>query len=353
MEITKRKKKKYKVINKKRKQRDLELKTFDIFHAEKKSTFLTSVILTIAFLGVNIWFMHILSSLCQKPKLLSSLYAILYTTNVLSHIQFHERNLEKIRMKSQPEKRLIQGDNIWNISFSVCFLNNIIDNNNNNNSSLLLFIPLPNVILEPGKSPNCDENIHDACNIYFNDVRLSNSNYLDIVCDEAIFRRLITYCEKKDNIRLILGQWHTSKDMCSALITIFSGYGIFILAANLGICYLDKLEKVDYQATCHILELIWIAIGITISKYLHSKNKKMEDIKNLNNNVLKAWYKICWAGYWFGHKVGIRRGNYDMQFKNLLAFSSLFPVAEKSNYAQSVTYFLFYVNDDETLQSLL
>jgi len=45
--------------------------------------------------------------------------------------------------------------------------------------------------------------------------------------------------------------------MCSALITIFSGYGIFNLAANLGVRYLDKLEKVvDYSATCRVLELI-------------------------------------------------------------------------------------------------
>ena len=34
----------------------------------------------------------------------------------MSHTQSHERRLEKIRIeKSQPEKRLLQGDNIWNI----------------------------------------------------------------------------------------------------------------------------------------------------------------------------------------------------------------------------------------------
>ena len=33
------------------------------------------------------------------------------------------------------------------------------------------------------------------------------------------------------------------------------------------------------------------------------------DIKNENNDVLKVWYcYFCWAGYWFGHKQGIRRG---------------------------------------------
>ncbi len=43
-----------------------------------------------------------------------------------------------------------------------------------------------------------------------------------------------------------------------------------------------------------------------------------------------------------------------MQFKNLAAFASLFPVADKSNYARSVTYFLSYINNDLmlTLQKL-
>ncbi len=93
--------------------------------------------------------------------------------------------------------------------------------------------------------------------MYYEDIGLSNSNHLDIVCDEAIFRRLISYQEKKDNVRLFLGQWHTSKEMCNVLITIFSGYRIFNLAASLGVRYLDKLEKVvDYLATCRVLELI-------------------------------------------------------------------------------------------------
>ena len=42
-----------------------------------------------------------------------------------------------------------------------------------------------------------------------------------------------------------------------------------------------------------------------------------------------------------------------MQIKNLAAFSPLFPVAGKGNYARSVTYFLTYVNDDPHLQELL
>ncbi len=42
-----------------------------------------------------------------------------------------------------------------------------------------------------------------------------------------------------------------------------------------------------------------------------------------------------------------------MQFKNLAAFSPLFPVAGKSNYARSITYFLSYINEDLALQKLL
>ena len=87
--------------------------------------------------------------------------------------------------------------------------------------------------------------------MYYDDVGILNSNHLDVAYDEAIFRCLISYHEEKDNVRLLLDQWHTFKDMYSAIITIFSGYGIFNLAANLGVRYLDKLEKViDYQATC-------------------------------------------------------------------------------------------------------
>jgi len=75
------------------------------------------------------------------------------------------------------------------------------------------------------------------------------------------------------------------------LIIIFSGYRIFNLAASLGVHYLDKLEKVvDYSATCRVLELIWVAVGIAINKYLCEKNKIIEDIENDNNNVLKVWY---------------------------------------------------------------
>ncbi len=50
----------------------------------------------------------------------------------------------------------------------------------------------------------------------------------------------------------------------------------------------------------------------------------MNNIKNDENNVVKVWYYyFCWAEYWLGHKIGIRKGNYNMQFKNFYHFFPL------------------------------
>jgi len=121
------------------------------------------------------------------------------------------------------------------------------------------------------------------------------------------------------------------------------------------ICYLDKLEKVvNYQATCRVLELIWVAVGVALSQVMRNKNKTFNDIQNENNNIMKVWYLyFCWCGYWIGHKIGIRYGNYRMQFENLVAFAPLFPIAGKSNYARSVTHFLHIIFEDLSLQLLL
>lgn len=138
------------------------------------------------------------------------------------------------------------------------------------------------VILTPGEEPNCNLNIFNSYKLYFKDLQLSKGEHLDVAADEVIFRRPISYHElnKDKPIQLILGQWHTSKAMCATLIKIFSEYGIFSLAAELGAKYLDKLEKVvDYDATFHVLELIWMAVGIALMKHLKNTNKTISDIK--------------------------------------------------------------------------
>ena len=150
----------------------------------------------------------------------------------------------------------------------------------------------PNVvILEPGNPPNCNENVHAACEMYHDDLPRGNNDGLYIACDQAIFGRLISYKEIHEDVRLLLGQWHTSKDMCSILITIFSGYGIFNLAASLGVRYLDKLERVvDYRVTYRVLELIWIAVGIALCQHVKNKGETMNDILKGDNQFIKVWY---------------------------------------------------------------
>ena len=53
------------------------------------------------------------------------------------------------------------------------------------------------------------------------------------------------------------------------------------------------------------------------------------------------------------HKIGIRTGNFDMQIKNLKAFSPLFYVAGKLNYAHSVVYALHEIDSDPYLETIL
>src|SRR6266496_853169 len=86
--------------------------------------------------------------------------------------------------------------------------------------------------------------------MYVNEIGIENDGYINVIADEAIFRCGISFCKINNKTKMILGQWHTNKDMMSALITIFLGYGLFNMAGILGVQFLDKLEKcVDFRAT--------------------------------------------------------------------------------------------------------
>ncbi|CAG8738137.1 5641_t:CDS:2 [Cetraspora pellucida] len=118
---------------------------------------------------------------------------------------------------------------------------------------------------------------------------------LAIFNNETMNKNLSKTKKTKSSSKLI---WHTSKDICSTLIIIISEYGLFNLAATLEVKYLEKFKHVvDYRATCCVLELIWVAVGIT----------------------------LC-------HKIRIRRRNYQKQIANLAAFAPLFPAARKFKY---------------------
>ncbi|PKY33609.1 hypothetical protein RhiirB3_394937 [Rhizophagus irregularis] len=98
--------------------------------------------------------------------------------------------------------------------------------------------PSPNiVILEPGSNPNSDDKILRVAEIYKKDFSMNSHSFLDIVADEAIFRRLIKCKEKWPHIRPLLNQWHISKDFCSVLIVLFSSYGLLSLASRLSVVF--------------------------------------------------------------------------------------------------------------------
>ncbi|PKB95292.1 hypothetical protein RhiirA5_404676 [Rhizophagus irregularis] len=150
------------------------------------------------------------------------------------------------------------------------------------------------VILETGGIPNSDEGIFQSTEMYKQDFNLGPDDYLDVVADEAIFRRLIKQRKIWPKLRPILGQWHTSKDMCGVLIVLFSSYGIFDLAKVSGVKFLDKLDKiVDYRSTVRVLELIWCAVTISIHIYMKKTNLNKYNIIDSNsgaNNILRIWY---------------------------------------------------------------
>ncbi|RHZ88408.1 hypothetical protein Glove_23g145 [Diversispora epigaea] len=223
------------------------------------------------------------------------------------------------------------------------------------NDNLSNYPPAHLVILEAGDNPNNDANINAACEQYFNDLKINNNSKIEVVGDEAIFRRILKYYQNNSRIRPLLGQWHTSKDMCSVLLTIFSGYGIYNMAAVLGVVFLDKLEKVvDYRSTCRILDLIWIAVGSAIHIYIKKKNLNFNNIMDMENNLLKTWFCFYkWTSYWKGHRTGIRTENNELQIQCLSAFSPLFPIADKINYTRSTIHFLAIIAKNPKIQTLL
>ncbi|CAB5180534.1 unnamed protein product [Rhizophagus irregularis] len=225
-----------------------------------------------------------MASLCRKPKLLSSLQGILEVVNITSHSQRHERNLERIRaLLVDPTDRIQHDKNIWNLGIidNVDFkegtfgYGNIFDAIRGNSHATLVTLlfeklltfnenstpnyhsdfnendiytqimthfevgsklPPPNVIILNAGDPLSNDSAVDKClRMYLTEIGMENNGNINVVADEAIFRRGISYCKTNQKTKMILGQWHTNKDMIMTLITIFSGYGIFNMAEILGV----------------------------------------------------------------------------------------------------------------------
>ncbi|POG71099.1 hypothetical protein GLOIN_2v1794425 [Rhizophagus irregularis DAOM 181602=DAOM 197198] len=166
---------------------------------------------------------------------------------------------------------------------------------------------LPNIVILDARDPSSSNSaVYKCLKMYENEISIGNNDYINVAADEAIFRHGISYCKANNKTKMILRQWHTSKDMMSMLITIFSGYGIFNIAGILGVQFLDKLEKgVDFRATSKVLELIWVAVGLAIHLYAKKKKQTLDDILE-ENKLIKIWYLYFqWASYWRAHWFGI------------------------------------------------
>ncbi|GET01797.1 hypothetical protein GLOIN_2v1482460 [Rhizophagus clarus] len=384
----------------------------------KTVTFITSMLLGLAFPHLKIWLPRVLANLSHMPRLLGSFRQLLTVCHVSSHSDRHERKLAKTRMEeSNPSNRLIRANNVWNLAIidninfkeksfkfgniydvtcgnshatlrmafqaqlpveietspkqvieltantSLFGMNQSIDEMLNMFQKVIFDLldfkeiegeliyktnfdaetikrilltklepgclgPSPNVvILEPGANPNSDEEILHVSEMYKEDFVMNNHSFLDIIADEAIFRRLIKCQEKWPNIRPHLGQWHTSKDFCSVLIVLFSSYGLLSLASCLGVRFLDKFEAaVDYRSTARVLDLLWVAIW-----YLYYK----------------------WAGIWKVHRMGMRIGNFGLQRNSLSAAAPLYASAAKSNYTTAIAHYLSIIAAHPKLEERL
>ncbi|GES89920.1 hypothetical protein GLOIN_2v1482460 [Rhizophagus clarus] len=333
--------KRMKICNIKRKKNNKLPKITIPEETIKIVTFITSILLNLAFPHLKVWLPRILASFSRMPRLMNT---------------------------TDPSKRLIKGNNIWNLAIidNIDFkertfkFGNIYDvtrgssyatlrmafqiqlpievktgpeqvveltaetslfgMNQGIENTLTIFQQIihelldygscgesPNiVILEPGSNPNSDEKILHVAEMYKKDFAMESDSFLDIVADEAIFHRLIKCREKWPYIRPLLGQWHTSKDFCSVLLVLFSSYGLLSLASHLGVRFLDKFESaIDYRSTARI----W---------YLYYK----------------------WTGIWKAHRIGMRVGNFGLQRDSLSAAGPLYASAAKSNYTTAIAHFL-------------
>ncbi|CAJ0896884.1 9355_t:CDS:2 [Entrophospora sp. SA101] len=88
----------------------------------KITTFLSSIIIKMAFRRSKIWFTNLFASLCRRPQFLGSLQLILRSLHVISHTEDHEHHLEIKRMeKVDPKSRIISGRTSFHVVLRICF----------------------------------------------------------------------------------------------------------------------------------------------------------------------------------------------------------------------------------------
>ena len=105
-----------------KRQKNYNSKNLNTKKVQKTVIFMVSIIVSLAFKKTKIWLTRILSSLCQKSRLISSFYKVLLSVNAISHTKRQEYYLKTKRMDAAKlTTRLLKGSNIWN----VCVIDNI------------------------------------------------------------------------------------------------------------------------------------------------------------------------------------------------------------------------------------
>lgn len=85
-------------------------------HLIQITTFLTSIVLTIAFRRTKFWLTSTLASLCRRRQLLGDLQSVLHAVYITAHKEAQERRLELKRMQqADPRTRLITNEKVWNL----------------------------------------------------------------------------------------------------------------------------------------------------------------------------------------------------------------------------------------------
>lgn len=76
-------------------------------------------------------------------------------------------------------------------------------------------------------------------------------------------------------------------------------------------------------------------------------HNKVHSLINKDFRVFVKWFNYYrWGCYWKAHKIGIRRGNFDLQIACLAVFVPLFPITGKFRYAESLAIFLGKLHQD-------
>ena len=114
------------------------------------------------------------------------------TTYCLSHYYFDSIFIQLLncQIENNPPVQ-------FSFEYDAEIINDRIINYFNHGSSCP---PVHVIILEAGDNPNSDANINAACDRYFDDLQIDDDLGIEVVYDEAIFRRVLKCYQNNSKI---------------------------------------------------------------------------------------------------------------------------------------------------------